>query len=522
MKRVWKGLSLMLCSALTISMGAYGVGAAQETSADDSETKSIVMGSLGYFPNSNWDAGTGYEGWYISSYGVAETLYKLDENFEAYPWLAESAKEVDSLTWSLEIRDGVTFTNGIPVTAEAVKKCFERNIANNDTTASLAISSIDADGQTLTIHLENSSINFLQEIANPTYWCVYDSEGSSDFAEESFFTGPYIPVSFSAYDKIELVKNENYWGEEPDFDEVTLLTVGDVDTLLMAYQNGEVDVVVPIPDESVESYRSLPNTEIASSLGGRAQFFRFNMNSETMKDIAVRNAISYCIDREGYADAICNGLVEPSYGVFSKNLSFGGTEGMELTVKNYDTNAAAELLESAGYQDSNGDGILEKDGIDLSVHIVAMSSQSTQVQLCQVLESELTRVGFSVKLDVVENINDVRSAGDFDLCCESYNVAGNGNPTSFINRMFATGGSTNYGGYSSEKVDSLIEEMNNAQDTETQNECVKKIGQEILNDCPFVFFAYKYFTAVYNTNTISNYISQPCEYYILDSSTKGV
>ena len=482
----------------------------------------LVIGSLGYFPNSSWDAGTGYEGWYISSYGVAETLYRLDENFEPYPWLAVSAEQLDELTWLLKLRDDVSFTNGSPVTAEAVKKCFERNIANNDTAASLPILSIEAEGQDLTIHLEAPSINFLQEIANPTYWCVYDAEGSEDFARESFFTGPYIPVSFTPNSKIELIKNENYWGEAPQFDTATLLTVSDISTLLMAFQNGEIDIVVPIPDESIKDYQALEHTRIVSSLGGRAQFFRFNMNSPVMQDAAVRKAISLCVDREGYASAICNGLVEPSYGVFPHNMAFGSTENLSLPADSYDPHQAAQILAEAGYQDENHDGILEKDGLPLRIHIIALSSQSSQVQLCQVLESELSKLGVEVELEVLENINDARSSGAFDLSCESYNMASNGNPTSFITRMFATGGSTNYGGYSNPLVDELIQEMNAASSLEEQNTCVEKISQLILDDGAFLFFAHKYFTGAYNTDTVSYYASQPCEYYILDSSTAGV
>ena len=88
--------------------------------------------------------------------------------------------------------------------------------------------------------------------------------------------------------------------------------------------------------------------------------------------------------------------------------------------------------------------------------------------------------------------------------------------------MFATGGSTNYGGYSNAEVDRLIQEMNAAADLETQYDRIEKISQQIADDCSFIFFAHKYFTGAYNTTKIGNYESQPCEYYILDSSTAPV
>ena len=117
-----KLLSLLLILTLTLSLAACsgngnapaagagengpeaeGTGASQEDPAG-AGAESVVLGSLGYFPNSGWDAGSGYEGWYIASYGVAETLYRIDENFEAYPWLAQSAEQLDSLKMCIRDR----------------------------------------------------------------------------------------------------------------------------------------------------------------------------------------------------------------------------------------------------------------------------------------------------------------------------------------------------------------------------------------------------------------------------------
>ena len=86
-----------------------------------------------------------------------------------------------------------------------------------------------------------------------------------------------------------MTKNEDYWGDEPQLDRAVLKTISDVDTLTIAFQNGEVDIVVPIPDESVPLFESKPNVVIDSRTSARVQMFRFNMDSPLIQDVNLRN-----------------------------------------------------------------------------------------------------------------------------------------------------------------------------------------------------------------------------------------
>lgn len=485
----------------------------------ETETKELVFGSLGSFYNSSWDPAVGWDGWAIESIGVGETLFRLDESYQAIPWLAESATQQDSTTWVVTLRDDVKFHNGVNMTADAVKKCFERTMSASDRWAEvIPFSSLEADGQTLTIRLDRPAPNLMNDLCDPL-WLVYDADGSEDYAAETFYTGPYIPVSFSPNDEIVVKKNENYWGDEPQLDRAVLKTISDVDTLTMAFQNGEVDVVVPIPDESVPLFEDDSNAVIDMRTSARVQMFRFNMDSPVMQDINLRNAISYCIDREGYSTTIAHGTVEPSYGVFPTSLSFGGTDGLDLTVNRFDVDAAKKLLEDAGYQDTDGNGVLEKNGQPVEIKMIAMSSQTGQVQLCEVLQNQLSQIGIKVNLEVLEKISDARSSGQFDISCESYSMAGTGTAQSFITQMFTTNGSSNFGHYSNEQVDKLVKELSNLEDTTGQDDLIKQINQYIVDDCSYIFFAHKKFAGMYNSETVEYYWSQPSEYYILDSST---
>lgn len=524
MKKILLALTLVFALALSAcssgTQGSQSTDDGGEPSAPvENETKELVFGSLSSFYNSSWDPAVGWDGWAIESIGVGETLFRLDENYQATPWLAESATQQDSTTWVVTLRDDVKFHNGTDMTAEAVKKCFERTMSASDRWSEvIPFASLDAEGQTLTIHLERPAPNLMNDLCDPL-WLVYDADGSEDYASETFYTGPYIPVSFSPNDEIVVTKNEDYWGDEPQLDRAVLETISDVDTLTMAFQNGEVDIVVPIPDESVPLFESEPNVVIDSRTSARVQMFRFNMDSPLIQDVNLRNAISYCIDREGYSDTIAHGTVEPSYGVFPATLSFGGTEGLNLTVDRFDVEAAKKLLEDAGYQDTDGDGVIEKDGQPVEIKMIAMSSQTGQVQLCEVLQNQLSQIGIKVNLEVLENISDARSSGQFDISCESYSMAGTGTAQSFISQMFTTDGSSNFGHYSNAEVDALVEELASLEEATGQDDIIKQINQHIVDDCACIFFAHKKFAGMYNSDTVGYYWSQPSEYYILDSST---
>jgi peptide/nickel transport system substrate-binding protein len=489
--------------------------------SSNNEEKSLVFGSVGYFYNEQWDPAVGWEGWAIGSYGVSECLFKLNDEFVAEPLLVDEYTSDDYITWNLNIKDNIYYHNGVKVTAETIKKCFERTMGVNERSLEvLPVKSILADGQTLTIVLSEAKATFANDLCDPI-WTVYDSEGSDDFAAKTYFTGPYIPERFDPGVELTVVKNENYWGESPKLDKAVFITITDVDTLTMAFQNGEIDILVPVPETSIPILKSNPGTVIDSTTSMRSQLIRFNFNSPLVQDAAVRNAISYCIDREGYSKVICNEMTVPSYGIFPENLAYGGIKNIKPVVTGFNVEAAKKLLDAAGYKDADGDGILEKDGIKLSMKMIGLSAQKDMAELSQILKDQLKEIGIDLTVEILENISDARKNGEFDLTYESYTLGATGNPEAFISSMFKSGGTNNFGKYANGEVDGLIEKLNKTIDKDERNKTIFDISQHIVDDCSFIFFAHKNFTGAYNSETVKSYHSQPSEYYILDTAVEA-
>lgn len=110
-----KAIGMILCAAIMASLAGSGVSAAEGG-------KHFTAGATtGFFGAESLDVAYNWDGWIMSIYGISENLFRLDANYVPQPWIAESYENVDDLTWKFTIRDGVTFSDGNPVTAEAVK-----------------------------------------------------------------------------------------------------------------------------------------------------------------------------------------------------------------------------------------------------------------------------------------------------------------------------------------------------------------------------------------------------------------
>lgn len=493
----------------------------QTNQAETDGEKVLTFGTSGYFCNESWDPAQGWDGWYIQYYGMAETLFKLDDSLTAYPWLVESYENSDDNTWVLTLRDDVTFHNGDKMTAASVKGCFERTMEINARTVdSIPIESMDADGQTLTIRTTKPVPSIANDLCDPL-WVVYNPDNTENFAEMTYFTGPYKPVSFDPNVETVVVKNEDYWGESPKLDRAVFKTITDDDALIMGLQNGEIDVVVPLSSTQFPVIKDNTKFAVDKPTSTRGEFFQFNMERPVFQDKAVRKAIAMCIDREGFAESICAGLDEATYGVHSSILPFGGTEGLHPEVTGMDVEGAKALLAEAGYADTNGDGTLDKDGVELVFEAVTYSNYTAQIQMLEVLQNVLEDVGMKLSINALETPNDFIHAGNFDVASISYGMAPTGNPQYFINLMFTSTGSSNFGHYSNPEVDRLAEELSVTFDEEARLAIVREIEDHIINDFGFIFFSHETFPMAYNTETVKSIHVNPSEYYILDSTVEA-
>ena len=496
---------------------AGAVSKSGETTTDGERADLVLGATTGFFGAESLDVAYNWDGWIMSIYGISENLYRLDENIEPQPWIAESVETPDENTWVFTIRDGVTFSNGKTVDAKAVKACFERTYEKNERADStLKIKSMEADGMKFTIVTPEPNPTLLNDLCDPLLG-IYDATEEPDEELGVSCTGPYVATSFTAMTDVKMRANENYWGGAPKADTVELKIIDDQDALDMALANGEIVLIAQETANGASKFTDTSKYTTDTVTTTRANFLSFNLKTEGLDDLAVRQAINYCIDREGYADVVYQGFATPCYGIYPDNLAFGGTDGLNLTVDSYDADKAKEILADAGYQDTDGDGILDKDGVNLSFKVLTYSYNDNCIQLADMLQAELSQIGIELSIETQDVLDDPLASGDFDLAILNYAMAPIGTPSYFINMLFTTGASNNYGGYSNEKVDALAAEIGTTSDNDKVVSLTRELEQQVLDDMPFAFVADQQLIFVYS-NKVKGVQINPTEYYLVTNT----
>jgi len=499
---------ILLCTSLA---GCKSGSSAEKT--DSEQSKSIVFG-VNQFPT-NLDPAVEFNGWFVCMYGVGETLVKLDKNMKIEPLLADSWKRVDDLNWKFHIRDGAKFQDGTPVTGKAVKASLERSLKLNPRTGEiLLINSITADGQDVTIKTKTPHEAFLGNIADPVAIIVNTNAAKDTFTKAPVCTGPFKVKDYESNSKVVVEKNKDYWGDKAKVDQATFKYIKDANTRAMALQSGEIDAAQSISSSNISLFSDKSKYNIDKITSLRIIMGYENFNNEFLKDSAVRKAISLGVDRESYAKKLLKGTAVAAIGPFPGSLPFGNKG---LTGYKYDKTAAAKILSDAGYKDTDGDGILEKNGKKLMLNLALYTTRSELPIIGEEMQAQLKEIGIGTKLQSYESISNVIKSGNFDICLYSVNTATSGDPQAFLEMYFRTGGSENYGKYSNFEVDSLIDKLKNEKDTQKRSDIATEVQKKLLEDNSDIFFVTPMLNLV-SKSSVSGLKMYPVDYYLLNNS----
>ena len=319
---------------------------------------------------------------------VYEPLIQFDENGEIQPYLAESlTADPENLTYTVKLRDGVTFSDGSPLDGEALLWNFE-NFKENSQTSSTHFGSVDhfelVDDMTVVIHLTewNTQIPFsLNNCAGMMYSKkAFDENGYDWCLEHPVGTGPYVLVENVTDSYKKFVKNENYWNTEepPLYDEIEARILGDNMAAQAALLNGDIDIFnggdYGMKNNLVEMGYNL----YQNKMWYRATFLIFGSDVEgsPMCDARVRKAIAYAID----ADAMVKAL-DYNRTFVSNQYAVEGTPFYNPDVVGYDYNPekAKELLAEAGYADGFSTKIVTGINQDCERYMIAIQDYLSAV-----------------------------------------------------------------------------------------------------------------------------------------------
>lgn len=499
-----KLIAAVLAGAVMISGLSVSVMADKE--------KTFVYGTTGYSEEMG-DAGLNphdnYSGWSALRYGVGETLFKYNDNMEVEPWLATDYEFVDDTTVKIKLRDGVKFSSGRAMDAQAVKECLENLVKVHDRAPSdMKIDHIEADGLTLTIYTTEPCPAIINYLGDP-YGAIIDMEygvqgegGNANVAG----TGPYIAEKVTPT-QIDLVKNENYWGGDVKVDKVTVKSFSDGSALTAALQTGDIQGTYGLQYDNYVLFDGNPEYTINSCATSRCFFGQFNFESEIMQDQNIRKAIEMGIDKEGFCSVIMEGRGLPAKAAFPDSFSYGN-EAVETV--SYDPEGAKKLLEESGWKDTDGDGYADKDGQKLTIDWLTYPTRLEQPKLAEYAQATLKEIGIDV---VVNNTSDhmtYAADGNFDVYVSSTTTAPTGDPEYFFTSTVV--GPKNYGKYENKEVTALTEKLHQAFEPEERAKLATELQQKILDDDGFFFVSHLNMGIVTKSN-VKGMAAHPCDYY---------
>lgn len=520
MKIISKKLPIILAAAM---LAAFSFGCSSDT-PKESTKDTLVFGSTN-FANS-MEPTENYFGWEVMRRGVGECLTKFDTKMNVVPCVAESWEvSEDKLTWTFKIRD-IKFSNGNPVTGEAVKKSIER-VFNKASRAKALFepTAITANGQEIAITTSKPVATMPGILGDPLFIIVDTSaEGERDFAKEGpIATGPYAFKSFDKHQAI-LEANTNYWDCAVPYKTIVFKTIDDPNTRAMALQSGEIDVAVNIAPGDMQLFEDTSKFNISKISSIRDVLVRLNQKPDRpLYDKEVREALISCLDRETYCKVLLQDTFTPGKALLPPSLDY---DFDNITDPNsFNIERAKKLLAEAGWKDTNNDGYVDKNGKNLELDFVFYSGSAELPIFAEATQSDAKNIGIKVNLKNVDYniLYDIGVNGDYDLLISNILTLQAGDPEVFLNMYWHSNDNgrfpENGSGYSSPEFDALSAELSEEFDPAKRREIIIAMQKVLLNDAATFVFGYPQTNMISNKSVINANI-QPCDYYWLTKDFK--
>ncbi len=421
MKRITAALTaaVMAVSLAACSNNADPVGESSQPSQTDTEPQAVHLNLA-----ESWDfqyfytiitpevsSSSGYDiTYYLTSF--YDTLFEYNTDGEVVGVLAEDwSMSEDGKTYTFQIKQGVKFSDGSDLTAEDVAKSILAVPVNlgqyNGSYGRLSTiieDAVVADEYTVELHLTQPYYNTLRELclANP-FGIVSSEQFNEDLTAKDTFrtatygTGPYMYAGDNDGQTWNFVRNPNYWGEAPDVDSFSIKYIPDNDAKILAMQNGEVDFLSGIKNISAESFEQMEQTEgfqaQADEKSLQTYYVGYNLSDPIFGDQTVREAISSAVDKDAIVESIYGGLYDKADTFFSRSLPYCD---VEQTIYNFDLDHANQILDEAGYTDTDGDGIREKDGVKLSASFMYQTGSASDDNLVVYICDQASKIGIEL------------------------------------------------------------------------------------------------------------------------------
>jgi peptide/nickel transport system substrate-binding protein len=414
---------------------------------------------------------------------IFDDLLDRDQHLNVKPALADSWEVPDPQTYIFHLHHGVKFHDGRALTSRDVKWTFDSILQGKIRTTKSAVyhlvDRIDTpDDYTVVFHLKEPFATLLWNLSDGAMGIVpYGS--TNEITQHPIGSGPFRFVSAEQDKEVIIERNDDYWGERAKIQRIRFAVVPDDTTRALELRKGSADVESnALPFDTVVALQREPDLVTLRGPGTVLAYMAFNLRDPILKDVRVRQAIAYAINRPPILKYLGRGFERPAYSVLPpESWAYDGN----VPHYDYDPAKARELLDQAGYPLVNG----------VRFHLTMKTSTegSTRV-LAAVLQQQLHEVGIALDIRSFEFatfLSDVIH-GSFQLYSLRW-IGGNEDPDIFEyvfhSSKFAPNGA-NRGYYFNPKVDSLINQARSELDQNVRRQLYAQVQQILAQDLPYI------------------------------------
>lgn len=419
----------------------------------------------------------------------------------------------DGRIYTFNIRDGVNFSDGTPCDANAILANFNAILENRERHTwlemmNLLVSVSAPDDDTFVIEMSEPYYPMLTELAcirpfamiSPN--CMIDGS-TKDGVNGYIGTGPYVLTDFVTDEYAVFERNENYWGEKPTIQKITVKVIPDNQTRIMALENGEIDLIFGknmLDADAISQYVDSDKFTVGLSDPTSTRHIVLNTTHDILGDKAVRQALQHATNRQAISEGIFYGLEPAADTLYSTTVPYCDV-GLEPYA--YDMDEAARLLDEAGWT-MGSDGIRAKDGQKLALDLLYNSDSVTEKTISEYLQSEYLKLGISLNIhgEEEQSYRDNMKAGNFDMV---FNICWGTpyDPQSSLAAMRAPV----YGDYAAQlglddkaEIDEAITEILITTDEDRRQELYTYVLTHLHEDAVYIPLTYECNKAIYRSD----------------------
>lgn len=432
------------------------------------------------------------------SYSVQKTMLQgligFDKDMKVVPVLAEEYSSNDEATeFTFKLRKGITFHDGTPFNAEAVKVNLDRATNPNSTLIRSSLFSVIketvvVDEYTVKVILSEPFGAMINTFAHPAAMMISPkaiAEYGDNVAQHPVGTGPYVFKDWQPGDHLTVVKNSDYWNATGnEVDSITFKPTPENGTRIAMLQAGDADLIYPVPTESIDSIKGKEGIIVENDPSIVVYYLSMNTMKKPFDDVRVRQAINYAINKDAFIGVVHNGYASPLKSVIAPNTQFYS----EQKGYDFDLEKAKKLMAEAGYA----------DGFTTTLW---GSNASSTMKAMEFLQQQLAQINIKVKIESMESgtladkIWNVQtpeeaeielyyggwspSTGDADWGIRPLLGGANSFPPSSYNTAY----------YNNEEVNQLIGDALKTADSSERGKIYAKIQEKIWKDAPWAFLA---------------------------------